>query len=136
MTVLRVLFVGDHAHHEFREPVAWLSEYCDLSICRGTDQAYARLAMGDEPPSVIVVAAARSGLFSQRDITALLRRAPLARIVGLMGGWCEGELRTGQPWRGVTRVYWHQFVARLADELIGVNGRGRLAMPKTLTESE
>ena len=53
-----------------------------------------------------------------------------------MGGWCEGEMRTGQPWKGVTRVYWHEFVPRLAEELTGAHRRGRLSMPRTFTESE
>ena len=136
MTAQRVLFIGDRSHHEFREPVAWLSEYCDLTFSSCIDEAAVRLASDRETTEVIVIAAARPGQFSQRDVTSLLRRAPLARIIGLMGGWCEGEMRTGQPWRGVTRVYWHQFVPRLAEELIGNSPRGRLVMPKTFTESE
>ncbi|MEO8494635.1 MAG: hypothetical protein ABI614_06170 [Planctomycetota bacterium] len=136
MTAKRVLFVGDPSHHEFREPVAWLREYCDLTISSDIEAAVARLASDIDPPEVIVVAAARPGRFSQRDVAALLRRVPLARIIGLMGGWCEGELRTGQPWRGVTRVYWPAFVPRMAEELTGFNARGRSAMPRTFSESE
>ena len=136
MTAQRALFVGDPSHHEFQEPVAWLSEYCDLAIVRNLGEAAAQLTNGHELPNVIVLAAARPGLCVQRDVVSLLRRAPLARIIGLMGGWCEGELRTGQPWRGVTRVYWHQFVSRMAEELEGINVRGRLAMPRTFTEWE
>src|SRR5687768_80886 len=133
MTTQRVLFVGDSSHVEFREPVAWLREYFDLTISSGLDVAVAQLANENDPPDVIVLASARPGLFSQQDVVTLLRRAPLARFVGLMGGWCEGELRTGQPWRGVTRVYWHQFVPRLAEELASANARGRLVMPRTFT---
>jgi hypothetical protein len=136
MTAQRVLFVGDPSHHEFREPVAWLREYCDLKISPDIDAAVGRAMIASNPPDVIVVAAARPGIFSQHDVASLLRRAPLARFIGLMGGWCEGELRTGHPWRGVTRVYWHEFVSRMAEELTGTNSRGRLAMPRTFTESE
>ncbi|HRX81678.1 MAG TPA: response regulator [Pirellulaceae bacterium] len=136
MTAQRVLFIGDPSHHEFREPLAWLGEYCELTIVDNTEQAAVELASVNQQPDFIVVAAARPGRFMQHDVVSLLRRAPLARIIGLMGGWCEGEMRTGQPWRGVTRVYWHQFVPRLAEELIGTNERGRLAMPRTFTESE
>lgn len=136
MIAQRVLLVGDPAHHEFREPAAWLSEYCDLTISSGIDAAVTQLSSERKAPEVIVVAAARPGLFSQSDVTSLLRHAPLARIIGLLGGWCEGEMRTGKPWRGVTRVYWHQFVSRMAEELRGGNSRGRLAMPRTFTESE
>ena len=136
MAAQRVLFVGHASHHEFREPLAWLREYCDLTISPGVDEAVTQLTSASDPPDVIVVAAARPRLFAQRDVSSLLQRAPLARFIGLMGGWCEGELRTGRPWRGVTRVYWHQFVSRMAEELTGVNSRGRLAMPRTFTESE
>ncbi len=136
MTAQRALFVGDAAHGEFREPVAWLREYCDLTIANDIDAAAVQLASDHDPPAVIVVAGARPGLVSQRDVASLLRRAPLARFIGLMGGWCEGEMRTGQPWRGVTRVYWHEFVPRMAEELTRVNARGRLVMPRTFTESE
>ena len=132
----RVLFIGDSVHDECREPVAWLREYCDLTISADLDAAVALLASESDPPDVIVLAAARPGLFSQQDVVSLLRRAPLTRFIGLMGGWCEGELRTGQPWRGVTRVYWHEFVPRLAEELTGANTCGRLVMPRTFTESE
>lgn len=136
MTAKRVLFVGDAAHHEFREPVAWLREYCELSISSDVGAAVAHIAGNIDPPEVIVVAASRPGLFSQHDVASLLRRVPLARLIGLMGGWCEGELRTGQPWRGVTRVYWHAFVPRMAEELTSITTRGRSAMPRTFSESE
>lgn len=136
MTAQRILFVGDPSHHEFQEPVAWLREYCELSIENDIDSAAARLAGDCEPPAVIVIAAARPGLVSQREVASLLRRAPLARFIGLLGGWCEGEMRTGQPWRGVTRVYWHEFVPRLAEELTLANSRGRLFQPRTFTDAE
>ncbi|MBC8354920.1 MAG: hypothetical protein H8E66_23320 [Planctomycetes bacterium] len=136
MTAQRVFFVGDPSHGEFHEPVAWLREYCDLAIFEQMDIARAELAAADDPPDVVIVAAATPGIYSQQDVAALLRLAPLAQFIGLMGGWCEGELRTGQPWQGVTRVYWHEFVPRMSVELMGVNRRGRLAMPRTFTESE
>jgi len=132
----RALFVGNSSHHEFREPVAWLREYSDLTISSDIEAAVAQLGIVSNPPDVIVIAAARTGLFSQRDVASLLRRAPLARCIGLMGGWCEGEMRTGRPWRGVPRVYWHVFVPRMAEELTGARARGRLVMPRTFTESE
>ena len=30
-------------------------------------------------------------------------------IVNLLGSWCEGETRSGNPLPGVIRVYWHQW---------------------------
>ena len=62
-------------------------------------------------PDVIVVAQAFPGQFSHQAIDRLRRLAPLARMVGLMGSWCEGEMRTGSPWP-----------ARRADVLASMGG--------------
>lgn len=41
-----------------------------------------------------------------------LRQAcPGVSLLSIAGSWCEGELRTGKPWEGVPRVYWHDFEA-------------------------
>ena len=60
-------------------------------------------------PDVIVLAQAIPGEFSVREVELLRREAPLARMVGLLGTWCEGEMRTGDPWPGVIRLYWYQW---------------------------
>jgi CheY-like chemotaxis protein len=36
--------------------------------------------------------------------------------LGLMGSWCEGEARTGKPWPGAVRIYWHQWLPRCGQE--------------------
>ena len=66
---------------------------------------------------VIVVAQAYPGQFSGEALDRLARLAPLARVVVLLGSWCEGEVRSGRPWPGAIRVYWHQWPARCAQEL-------------------
>ena len=65
---------------------------------------------------LIVVAEAAPGNIAALDIAKLRRVAPLARIVGLLASWCEGETRSGKPWPGVPRVYWHQWQARYRRE--------------------
>ena len=47
---------------------------------------------------------------------------PLARIVGLLGSWCEGEVRSGRPWPGAMRIYWHQWPGRWHAELDRLRG--------------
>lgn len=136
MSGKRILFVGDASHHEFSEAVAWLLEYSDLTIVSDCDDACEFLSRQNVIPETIVVAASRPGQFTQRQIESLIQRSPLVPIVALMGGWCEGEMRTGNPWRGVIRVYWHQFVPRMAEELVSINRRGRLSLPRTFTEVE
>jgi hypothetical protein len=68
-------------------------------------------------PSAIVFLQSRPRELSQDRIEALHSRAPLARLIVLAGPWCEGELRSGRPAHGVTRILWHQWRERLPREL-------------------
>ncbi|MEX2316486.1 MAG: hypothetical protein WD669_04990 [Pirellulales bacterium] len=106
-----VWLVGRTDHADFREAVALL-------------QAEVKLDAINAPPELIVIAQDRPGAIDQREVERLRREAPLAGIVSLVGSWCEGELRTGRPLVGVTRLYWYEFVpwwrrqmARRADGL-------------------
>jgi hypothetical protein len=68
----------------------------------------------------------------------MMQLSPLARVVTVLGSWCEGEMRSGQPWPGVARVYWHQAAARLERELAAIH-EGRASgwgLPVTATEEE
>ena len=89
-------------------------------------------------PDVIVVAQAFPGQFSHQAIDRLRRLAPLARVVGLMGSWCEGEMRTGLPWPGAVRTYWHQWAARCDRELrrLAEGECCSWTLPPTATEEE
>jgi hypothetical protein len=68
-------------------------------------------------PQLIVVCQARPGEIAHAEVAQLRRLAPLSRLVGLLGSWCEGETRSGHPWPAVERIYWHQWPAWLAREL-------------------
>jgi CheY-like chemotaxis protein len=63
---------------------------------------------------------------------------PLARVVAVLGSWCEGELRSGRPLAGVRRVPWHAWPLRVARELSAWRaGRGGTwALPATAAEEE
>lgn len=63
----------------------------------------------DVLPDLIVVAQSHPGQFSDAELDRLARRTPHARLVGLLGSCCEGEMRSGTPWPGMLRVYWHQW---------------------------
>ncbi len=78
-------------------------------------------------PDLILLVASRPGRFSAAEVELLHRRAPLARLIALLGSWCEGEVRSGHPWPGVTRIYAHQWQARLPREL-------ETWQPRTATE--
>lgn len=91
-----VHFTGATDHADFRDAVATL-------------RAEAELVDVANSPELIVVAQSRPGEVSAAEVHRLRRAAPLAGLVGLVGSWCEGETRTGQPWPGVARFYWHEF---------------------------
>jgi len=72
---------------------------------------------GSIAADLIVLAQAYPGQFPQPAVDRLRRLAPLARVVGLLGSWCEGEMRTGKPWPAAIRIYWHQWPPRCDHEL-------------------
>jgi len=93
-----VRIVGRSDHPEIRDAVALL-------------RAEAKLATASRQPELIVVAQDWPGAIDQQQVEQLRRVAPLAGIVAIVGSWCEGELRTGRPLAGVTRLYWYEFPA-------------------------
>lgn len=138
MKSVQVLLTGDTGHREFREAVNWLTGQARVVLCPKLEGAVEWLATAEVPPFAIVVAQSRPGQFSQGQIERLHEAAPLARIVALLGSWCEGETRSGWPWPGVIRVYWHQWSARTARELAGPRAGqcGTWNLPRTATADE
>ena len=89
-------------------------------------------------PHRIVLAAAYPGQFHDVDISRLRCLAPLARIINVVGSWCEGEPRSGTPNAAVSRIYWHQFAARMATASMAAQ-QGQTSFwsqPATATEAE
>jgi CheY-like chemotaxis protein len=138
MNSLTVLLLGDTHRPEFRDARSCLDRWGDVREYADETQAAAALIKDLLVPDVIVVAQAFPGQFSHQAIDHLRRLAPLARVVGLMGSWCEGEMRTGRPWPAVVRTYWHQWTARCNRELhrLTAGAGGSWALPLTATEEE
>ena len=134
MVLRHVLFIGDHRHSEFVEATAWLAEHSLLSVATTPAEAMEAVQHPSLPPELVIVAHARPGQFSQRDIETIHRLAPLARLAVLAGSWCEGEMRTGHPWPGVLRLYWHQGAARLRELL--TDSCPLWSHPRTATDVE
>jgi CheY-like chemotaxis protein len=131
-----VLVLGDWERPEFGAAVAWLrartrlTAACDLATVPG---------LGSDDPGFwdhVVIAQSRPGQFTQADVDCLGRHLPLAHFTALLGSACEGEPRSGRPWPGVVRVYWHQFRGRAASifTAAGVGQGSRL--PRTVSEPE
>ena len=117
MKDVSVLFVGDPRHREFRAAIEWLEKNANVVYARNLAAIGERWHSAANGFELIVLGAARPGEYSADAIDNLRRVMPLTRWLALLGSWCEGELRSGQPWSGVYRTYWHQWPARLAPEL-------------------
>jgi DNA-binding NarL/FixJ family response regulator len=138
MPNLSILLIGDAARREFRAACDWLSALGPLQQAADVDSAAAILADPQATADVVVMAQAYPGQFSHADIQRLRDLAPLARIVALLGSWCEGEMRTGKPWPATVRTYWHQWPACAELELRRL-AEGRCsawALPVTATDEE
>lgn len=136
-----VWLIGDLRAAELSQAVAWL---CDSAACLKIEDprdAVARATrrgagagFSSHAPRAIVFCAARPGSISQRQVDALSRAFPLARLVALVGTWCEGEMRSGRPWPGVVRIYWHQWQSRLPEIMNELEGAKSLRLPRTATD--
>jgi len=138
MPRLSFLLLGRAESGEFRDARPCLEAWGTVRGFADPAEAEAALAAGAFVPAALGVAQRFPGEFSHAAVDRLRRAAPLARVIGLMGGWCEGEMRSGSPWPGTVRVYWHQWPARCRRELSRL-AEGRCdswALPPTAAEEE
>jgi DNA-binding NarL/FixJ family response regulator len=135
---LDILLLGDTDRAEFQPARQTLDALGRVHALADVQTAADAIAGSQAAADVIVVAQAYPGQFPQAAIDRLRRAAPLARMVALLGSWCEGEMRSGKPWPGVIRLYWHQAPDRCGRELRRlVEGRGSTwRLPITATEEE
>jgi len=138
MPAISVLLVGDSKSAEFRYALAAQGDCWQLAAAEDFQTAERLIASGKFIPDVLVVAQSFPGQFSAAAVERLRRLAPLARVVGLLGSWCEGEQRTGRPWPATIRCYWHQWPARGARQLQAIRERQLAAwsLPHTASEEE
>jgi hypothetical protein len=138
MPELAILFIGDIDWPEFCNVQTGLESLGRLSCARDPRRATAMLRTGEIVPDVIIIGQAFPQQFSQLDVDHLLHLAPLCRIVGLLGSWCEGETRSGRPLAGAVRLYWHQWNSRAQRELRQlVEGKcPSWGLPATATDEE
>ena len=135
---LSILLLGDTNRPEFCEARGCLTSCGVVTEFADVNAAAAALTEDRLSPDVMVVAQAFPGEFSHQAIDRLRRLAPLARVVGLMGSWCEGETRSGSPWPATVRTYWHQWPARCNRQLrhLTMGESCSWALPATTTEEE
>lgn len=135
---LSILLLGNTTRTEFRDARGCLDRWGAVTDFLDADSASKALAEARVSPDVIIVAQAFPGQFSHQAIDRLRRLAPLARVLGLMGSWCEGEMRSGSPWPATPRTYWHQWPARCRRQFLRLTmGHScSWALPFTASEEE
>lgn len=123
-TAVEVLLVGRlaGADRTVSDAVANLAG-CRFTATASIAEAVPRLRSG-LAPQLLVVAQDWPGQVQAGELDQLRRAAPLAAICLLLGSWCEGETRSGRPWPGAVRCYWHQWPARFP-QAIGELAAGR-----------
>ena len=111
------LVIGDLAAAEFAQAREAFCAVADgLAYCATMDEAWQLLDKGAAPVWFVLVQC-RPGALAAEDVEQLQIAAPLARVVALLGSFCEGETRTGAPWPGVARVYAHAWPPQLMQAL-------------------
>ncbi len=138
MSEIAILFLGETDRPEFCDLRTALESLGRVSCISLVEGAIEVLERGEIVPDVIVIGQAFPGQFSHQDVDRLRRLAPLSRILGLAGSWCEGETRSGRPLPAAVRIYWHQWNARVQRELQRLI-RGQCpswGLPVTATDEE
>ncbi len=138
MPDISILLVGDTDRSEFREARAVLDESGPVLAAPDMETALGALAEGRTTADLIVLAQAYPEQFSHEQVDRLRRLAPLARVVGLLGSWCEGETRSGRPWPGSVRVYWHGWESHVRQEIarLRAGASSIWSLPVTASEEE
>jgi CheY-like chemotaxis protein len=102
------------------------------------DAAVAWLENRASAPGWVAVLQNWPGEISDAQVAALRRAAPLARICGVLGSWCEGEARSGKPWPATQRcssIAWpDRFARELAQAAVGA--ATPWSLPATLAPDE
>jgi len=135
---LSILVVGPTERREFVEARAALGRFGRVVDVPTTRAAREILRQEGFVADLIVVAQAFPGQFSPASIDRLRAASPVSRILGLMGSWCEGEMRTGAPWPAVIRAYWHQWIPRAGRQCLQLRqgNTSGWALPVTAGEEE
>ena len=104
MSTPQLLVSGDYWHSDFRGVFSTL----DAPATMVPLEKIASLPSSSEFLAV-VLAQSRRDQFSQSAVDVIRRQLPDTPIVNLLGSWCEGQNRSGNPLSGVTPVLWHQW---------------------------
>jgi hypothetical protein len=131
--------VGDWWHVDFADAVTWLNAAARCECFADAEAALTGIRENEleRDLAAILLVESRPGMTCERNVERLHAAAPLARLVALIGLWCEGEMRSGRPWPGVVRIPWRAWQSRLPAALGLVSHCNRTgAPPRTATWAE
>lgn len=122
----KILVTGDYWHRDFKQ---FLSGFDAVTLVP-MDKI---LNLSSESIDLVVVAQSRRDQYSIGSIEMIQTQFGTTPVVAVLGSWCEGELRSGNPWPGVHRVYWHQWSGRFETfvEQLRKNGITNWHAPRT-----
>jgi len=104
----KVLLIGDYWHSDFH--AITLNPACETTLVPIEQLSDEHLT--DPSFDLAILAAARRDQFSHEWVDSTRKKLAPTPLVAMLGSWCEGEQRSGEPWPGVQRVYWHQWRSR------------------------
>jgi hypothetical protein len=100
-----ILLIGDLDRLEFEGVREFLKSFGQIYHFLDAETASDVLAKREMVPDLTIIAQSFPGEFSQQVVDRLREATPLSRMLALLGSWCEGEMRSGQPWPTVIRAY-------------------------------
>jgi hypothetical protein len=127
----QVLVTGDYWHQDFQHILSGFDAVTLVQIDkidRLTDQTF----------DLVVIAQSRRDQYELEVIENLQSRFEQSPVVAVLGSWCEGETRSGQPWPGVLRIYWHQWSGRFQgfQQQMEVHGISSWHAPRTSSNAD
>jgi hypothetical protein len=128
----KILLTGDYWHQDFQHIVSGFGVPVTLVPIEKVE------TVSDSSFDLIVIAQSRRNQFFAEDVEQIQETFAGIPVVGLLGSWCEGETRSGSPWPGVIRVYWHQWEGqyeRFAKQL-AESGITQWHAPRTSTPAD
>jgi hypothetical protein len=101
----KLLVSGEFWHPDFAD----LISHVEVPTTLIPGEKLGQLLAPTEQYTAILIAQSRRGSVSQSFVNHVRNLFPHAALAVLLGSWCEGETRSGNPLQGVTRMYWHEW---------------------------
>jgi len=130
----KILLTGDYWHADFQEIIS--NPLCSTTLVH-TDQLD-NYQISKTEFDLVVIASSRRDQYAADFIEAIVDRAAPCPTIAVLGSWCEGESRSGKPWPGVSRIYWHQWQGRFKRFLSNLSEQkiAEWQMPRTASDAD